>query len=294
LTRLINVSFRLKCTPEVWKIGEVIMISKPGKPLNEVASHRPISLLPVASKLFEKLLLKILKIIIERKHVVPTHQFAFREEHSTIEQVHELAYIVENTIEGKKICATIFLDLKQAFDKVWHKELMTKLHKLLPKQYCQILESYISGRLFRIKQGNKYSNLKEIKAGVPQGNVLLSVLYLLYTYDVPQTVNTKIATFADDAAVMAVGENIEEATQQAINAVNSWTKQWRIILNEIKSVHVNFTHRKVGYIQVTTSINLIPCANMAKYLGMTLHAKQQWKEHVKKRIEELNIKYRKV
>jgi hypothetical protein len=44
---------------------------------------------------------------------------------------------------------------------------------------------------------------------------------------------------------MAVGENIEEATaklQQAINAINSWTKQWRIILNEIKSVHVNFTN----------------------------------------------------
>jgi 7,8-dihydro-6-hydroxymethylpterin-pyrophosphokinase len=51
---------------------------------------------------------------------------------------------------------------------------------------------------------------------------------------VPQTVNTKIATFADDTAVMAVGENIEEATdklQQAINMIHSWTKQWRIILN---------------------------------------------------------------
>jgi hypothetical protein len=52
---------------------------------------------------------------------------------------------------------------------------------------------------------------------------------------VPQTANTEIATFADDTAIMAVGGNIEEATgklQQAINMVNSWTKQWRIILNE--------------------------------------------------------------
>jgi hypothetical protein len=122
---------------------------------------------------------------------------------------------------------------------------MTKLHKLLPKQYCQLLESYISGRLFRIKQGSKYSNLKEIKAEDPQGSVLGPVLYLLYTCDVPQTANTKILTFADNTAIMAVGENIEEATdklQQAINAINSWTKQWRIILNKITSVHVNFTN----------------------------------------------------
>jgi hypothetical protein len=51
--------------------------------------------------------------------------------------------VTENTLEEEKIHATIFLDVKQAFDKVWHKGLTTKLHKLLPKQYCQISESYI-------------------------------------------------------------------------------------------------------------------------------------------------------
>jgi hypothetical protein len=58
--------------PQVWKISEVIMIPKPGKPPNEVTSHRPIALLPVASKLFEKLLLKRLEIIIESKDIAPT------------------------------------------------------------------------------------------------------------------------------------------------------------------------------------------------------------------------------
>jgi hypothetical protein len=67
LTHLINTSFRLKYTPQVWKIVEVIMIPKQGKPLNEVTSHRPITLLPVVSKLFEKLLFKRLKVIIENK-----------------------------------------------------------------------------------------------------------------------------------------------------------------------------------------------------------------------------------
>jgi hypothetical protein len=140
-------------------------------------------------------------------------------------------------------------------------------------------------------------SLNKIKVAVPQDRVLGPVLYLLYTSDVPQTANTKTATFADDTAVMAVVENIKEATdklQQAINAVSSWAKLWRIILNEIKAVHVNFTNRKVDYMQVTINSNQIPPSNMAKYLGMTLDAKLRWKEHVKKKIEELNIKYREV
>jgi hypothetical protein len=77
--------------------------------------------------------LKRLKIIIERKKdMVLMHQFGFREKHSTTEQVHRLMDVIENTLEEKKVCATIFLDVKQAFDKIWHKGVMTKLYKLLP------------------------------------------------------------------------------------------------------------------------------------------------------------------
>lgn len=59
LTHLINASFRLKYVPQIWKIAEVTMVAKPGKPPNDVSSYRPISLLPVISKLFEKILLNV-------------------------------------------------------------------------------------------------------------------------------------------------------------------------------------------------------------------------------------------
>jgi hypothetical protein len=160
-----------------------MMILKRRKPPNEVTSHRSTSLLSAISKLSEKLLLKRLKIIIEKKRH-RTKAVWIREKHSTIEQVHRLTDATESTLVEKKICATVFFDAKQAFDKVCHNGLMTKLHMLLPKLYGQILQFYISGRLFRIKQGSEYSRLKEIKAGVPQGSVLGSLLCLLYTYDV--------------------------------------------------------------------------------------------------------------
>jgi len=85
ITNLINAAFRLKYVPRLWKVAEVIKIPKPGKPPHEAASYRPISLLPVMSKLFEKLLIKRLKPIIERKDLIPNHQFGFRSKHSTID-----------------------------------------------------------------------------------------------------------------------------------------------------------------------------------------------------------------
>jgi hypothetical protein len=92
----------------------------------------------------------------------------------------------------------------------------------------QILQSYITDRYFRIKQEEAYSELKEIKAGVPQGSVLGPVLYLLYTCDIPTLENDTIATFADDTAILTVGKNNEEATeklQTAVNQIKDWTKK---------------------------------------------------------------------
>jgi hypothetical protein len=104
--------------PDVWKMAEVIMIPKQGKPPNEVTSYRPISLLPIISKLFEKLLLKWLKPLIENKHLIPSHQFGFRDKHATTDQIHRIINIVERAYEENKICSAIFLDIAQAFDKV--------------------------------------------------------------------------------------------------------------------------------------------------------------------------------
>lgn len=297
ITYLFNASFRLKYVPKMWKIAEVLMLPKPGKPPHEVTSYRPISLLPVLSKLYEKILLKRIRPIIERNNIIPTHQFGFRQEHSTIDQVHRITSIIEKSLEEKKICSAIFLDVAQAFDKVWHVGLKHKLKILLPKQFSQLLESYISERYFRVKQDDVYTALKEIKAGVPQGSVLGPVLYLLYTSDIPKIEHQTIATFADDTAILAVGDESDEVTrklQESINKINDWTIKWRIKLNESKSVHVNYTNRKVQYIPVKINDTQIPHANEAKYLGITLDAKLRWKTHIKKKREELAIKYRKM
>ncbi|KMQ85369.1 reverse transcriptase, partial [Lasius niger] len=117
LQYIINACFKLKYVPTHWKIAEVIVIPKPGKPPTEVASYRPISLLPIMSKVFERLFLIRLMPIIQERELIPSHQFGFRNKHSTIEQVHRITNIIEKALEEKKICAAVFLDVAQAFDK---------------------------------------------------------------------------------------------------------------------------------------------------------------------------------
>jgi hypothetical protein len=116
--------------------------------------------------LFEKLLLKRLKPILDEKQIVPTHHFDFINKHLTIDQVHRITTVIEKTIEEKKFCSTIFLDVGQAFDKVWHEGLSHKIEQLLPAEHSQLLKSYISGGYFRVKQEDEYSELKQVKPGV--------------------------------------------------------------------------------------------------------------------------------
>lgn len=138
---------------------------KPDKPPEKVTSYRPIS--PTISKIFEKLLLK-----------VHGFQFGFRNNHSTIQQIHKLTTKIESAFENEEYCSAVFLDASQAFDRVWHQGLIFKMSRLLPGNYCQVLESYISERKFRVNDEGTHSNYHPILTGVPQGRVLAPFLFL--------------------------------------------------------------------------------------------------------------------
>lgn len=292
---LINACFRLRYVPLQWKVAEIKMIVKPGKQPTDILSYRPISVLPVVSKVFEKLLLKRLLPILEQRCIIPDYQFGFRKGHSTIEQVHRITDVAEKAIEEKLVCSAVFLDVSQAFDRVWHQGLLYKLHRDLPRQLYEIIKSYLNERHFRVKEENVFSSIKKIAAGVPQGSVLGPVLYLLYTSDLPAIPSATLATFADDTAILATAKTIEEATsktQNSLSEMSAWIKKWRMRLNESKSVHMYFTNRNINYLPVFLNGVKIPYANTAKYLGMTLDTKIKWKEHVKKKTTEITIKYK--
>lgn len=297
LTQIFNAVLRTSHFPSQWKVAQIILVLKPGKPAEETTSYRPISLLPILSKMFEKLFFGRLKQQLDALNIVPDHQFGFRENHATIEQVHRVVQILHRTFEEKKYCSAAFLDITQAFDKVWHPGLLYKLKKLLPATFYQVLKSYLSDRYFMVKYQEEVTGLYPIKAGVPQGSVLGPALYLIFTADIPTTPNTTITTFADDTAILATSEVpalASEKTQEALDSLQGWLKRWRIKANEAKSQHVTFTLRTETCPSVTLNGQQLPRSENAKYLGMHLDQRLNWKHHIFSKRKQLGLKFSKL
>jgi hypothetical protein len=100
--------------------------------------------------------------------------------------------------------------------------------------------------------------------------VLGQILYILYTSDLPTLEQTVVVTFADDTAIMAIGDNNSESTQKlqvAITEAQRWTDKWRIKVNKTKSVHIDFTNQRVEHKAIYINHNAVPYENTAKYLG---------------------------
>jgi hypothetical protein len=146
--------------------------------------------------------------------------------------------IINKALEDGKYCAAMFLDVSQAFDRVWHSGLLYKIKQFLPPLYFHLLKSYLSDRQFQVRVGNEKSELQPIKAGVPEGSVLGPTLYVLYTSDLPTSTNTTLGTFADDTVILSVNKDPRRAAsdlQHHLNTLQTWFEKWRIRINENKS-----------------------------------------------------------
>jgi hypothetical protein len=92
------------------------------------------------------------------------------------------------------MCASVFLNVQQAFDKVWHEGLLYELKSKLPDQPYVVLKLYLEVRYFQDKIDHTLSDFHVITAGVPQGSDVGPLLYLIYTADAPTRDDTLIAT----------------------------------------------------------------------------------------------------
>ena len=152
--------------PKIWRSANVIAIRKPGKPIDEPTSYRPISLLCCCYKLLERLLLTRLSPIFEC--VIPPEQAGFRKKRNTCDQVLALTSYIESGFQKKLKTGAVLIDLSAAYDTVWQAGLLMKLSKAIKcRTTIRLIASLISQRNFRVFLGNQVSRKRILKNGLP-------------------------------------------------------------------------------------------------------------------------------
>ena len=158
--------------PTQWKYANVTPIHKKGNK-QFICNYRPISLLPVCSKIFEKFLFSNVYKYLIANNLISEHQSGFRPGDSTTNQLLYLVHTIHLALDEQKEVRSVFLDISKAFDKVWHVGLLFKLQQIgIDGILLKLFKSYLSNRNQRVVINGFESEWGLIEAGVPQGSVL--------------------------------------------------------------------------------------------------------------------------
>ena len=145
LRQFFNHCLKTITVPKIWKLSKVIAVPKPKKPPDNPSSYRPVSLLCIPLKLYERLIYDRIQPITES--CLPIEQAGFRPGRSSLDQVALLTEDIEQAIDQKLKAGIVLVDLSAAYATVWHRGLTFKLLNTIPSRHivCVIM-SMISQR----------------------------------------------------------------------------------------------------------------------------------------------------
>ena len=272
--------------PKKMKIARVTPIHKKGKQ-NDVNNYRPISVLPIFSKILEKCVYKRLIEFLDKNNILHRHQFGFRQGHSTATAILDLIHKINQAIDDEEYALTVFIDLTKAFDVIDHFILLRKLYYYgIRGTPLKLFTNYLSDRKQLTVIDGVSSNLKEIKCGVPQGSILGPLLFLIYINDLPHsTQNLHYVLFADDTSVFCKGSDprtLFDYFNVQLHEISNWMKANNLILNIAKTNYMLFGTRTV----IETNLNLyyenenINRVSNTKFLGVFIDERLSWNHHI--------------
>ena len=285
LSNVFNECMKMGVFPDCLKLAEVIPVFKAGSKLT-VSNYRPISLLNIFSKIFEKCLFSRLSDFCLTHKIISNNQFGFRSGSSTENAVVKICNDISNHLNDNKLVCSIFLDLKKAFDTVNHNILMQKMYKYgIRGNTFQIFKDYLQNRKqYTVINGTK-SSCEPISCGIPQGSILGPLLFLIYVNDINKTSNFEITLFADDSYLSLSDYSptkLEIDVNTELTKVKSWLELNKLSLNVQKTSFMIFSKGRVKHDFVIKfgNSNLNQCAE-TKYLGVILDDKLSWIPHIK-------------
>ena len=295
LSSLFNKSMESGVFPDNLKTAAICPIYKGEGSKSSPNNYRPISVLPIVARLFEKIIHnQLYDYIMGRLY---KYQSGFRPKHSTETAVlNALNRWFLNIYQGK-YNLVVFLDLRKAFDTVNHEILLKKLeHYGVHGTELKWFTSYLRDRKQYTVVGAIKSQLGSISHGVPQGSCLGPLLFLVYINDLPYCINNGISElYADDTGLSASGKkvhDVEKLINLALDKVYNWLLANKLSINVEKTKCIIFaTEYKLGQcpdLTVKISGSKIKQVDRKDYLGLTLDEKLKWDKQVHEMCEKIS------
>ena len=269
------------------KLAQVIALYKKGARYDP-NNYRPISLLSIFDKIFEKILCKRLISFLERNKILYCHQYGFRKFYSTLLALIEVTDLIKRFLDEKQYVIGIFIDFRKAFDTVNHDILLDKLECYGIRGHAdKNFRSYLTNRRqYTLVNGIK-SNFGYVNCGVPQGSVLGPLLFLLYINDIKHAIGChNVKLFADDTFLFTNDRNVYAAKEKASNLFEKnsrWCVANQLSMNSEKTNFVLF-HTKNKPIPehfdcIQTMFFTINRVKFVQYLGLMIDENLYWHMH---------------
>jgi len=184
--------------PDSWKIVHITPIPKVHSPSSSF-EYRPISVRPVLSKLFEKVLYHRVYSCLTEHKLIDKRQYGFSENHSTELAITTIYDEPLRNFDNKLITCSLFLDLSKAFDCCDHEIFLDKLyHYGIRGVSHKLFSNFLHNRMQCTKIGEFKSSYKRISCGVPQDSVISPLLFLININDITKASSFHTTLFADD------------------------------------------------------------------------------------------------
>ncbi len=272
--------------PPIWRKAKVVAILKPGNDPLSPKSYRPISVLCISFKLFERLILTRRTTLTEEKLI--KDQAGFRPGKSCSGQLLNLTRYIEDGFQKRLITGAAFVDLTAAYDTVQHRLMIKKLFDLtLDLNFCKIIQTLLANRRSYVMFNGKKSQWFNLKNGLPQGSVLSRPCSIyIHTNDQPLPPKCSRFIYADDLCLTTQQKafpDIENIMEKALSVMSAYYQENHLKANQSKtqlcSFHLNNKQAK-RQLKVTWDGLELENHPYPVYLGVTLDRTLSYRKHI--------------
>ena len=288
LCHIFNISISHGIFPDKLKHAKVTPVFKAG-PKSEINNYRPISILSIFSKIFERIIYDRMYTFIQNNNILYEHQFGFRKGHSTSMALIDLTNEIIDAFQNNSYAMGILIDLSKAFDTIDHDILLAKLYNYgLRGIVFNLLKSYLCNRSQCTKYMNATSEFRYISCGVPQGSLLGPLLFILYINDLyNSSKRLSFFLYADDTTILYSNDDIYslfEVVNSELNSVIDYFSVNKLSVNINKCNAIVFHGRNKSFDPSNKTVKLnnvvIPLVSTVKFLGIYIDSQLNWKPHI--------------